>query len=83
MQQTNFYAPFPMYDTEFVKDFERRLDKMIEEYEKVECCNGCKSLYLVDDKHGNTWCGKCNSVNNIEEMKNIEEYLEEYGHIWT
>lgn len=82
-----YFGPFSLYDSEELKAFEkkvRKMDSSIEhDEEKVECCEGCKSLFIYKDDFNNWWCGKCNSLNSIEECKNIEEYLENYGHIWT
>lgn len=83
MEKANFYAPFPVYDTEDVKSFKKGINKMKEDLEKVECCESCKSLFLVEDEFNNIWCGKCNSVNRIEFVKNINLYLKKYGDIWT
>lgn len=83
METANNYAPFPVYDTQLVRELKIKLKKMTTNLEQVECCEGCKSLFLVEDEFDNTWCGKCNSVNKIEYCKNIDEYLKKYGDIWT
>lgn len=83
METANNYAPFPIYDTDDLKRYRKKIDKMEEDLEKVECCSNCKSLFLVDDDFNNTWCGKCNTPNLIEVCSSIEEYLEKYKDIWT
>src|SRR5690606_19807629 len=83
MEEINQLAPFPIYDTEEIKDLKVEIDKFeVYENEEVECCKNCKNLHLIDDDFGNTWCKKCHSVNEIETLKDIDEYLKEYGDIW-
>lgn len=82
METANKYAPFPVYDTGDLKQYRKRIKKMEEDLEKVECCNSCKSLFLFEDEFNNTWCGKCNTPNSIESCKSIDEYLKKYGNIW-
>ena len=78
-----YTGPFSLYDKEGIEDFKDKIDKMNEYDEgEVECCEGCKSLFTYEDDFGNTWCGKCNSLNYIEICKDIFEYEENYGHIW-
>ena len=83
MEKANEYAPFPVYDTDDLKRFKKRITKMEAGLEKVECCTECKSLFLIEDDFGNTWCGKCNTPNSTETCDNIDEYLDKYGDIWT
>jgi len=74
-------APFPVYDTDYVKDVDKYI-KMIEESRKkdyddepVVACRYCKSLHIVYDELDNNVCFKCGSTNELEEFKNINEYL--------
>lgn len=56
---------------------------LVKEDEHIECCNKCKSLYLIDEDIFHVVCHKCNSLNDIEVMENIDIYLEKYGYIWS
>jgi phage FluMu protein Com len=52
--------------------------------EKIECCSNCKSLFLKnDDNNIDVWCGKCGEINGIEELENIESYIDTYGFLWN
>lgn len=77
----NFMAPFPVYDTEMVKNLERKIkymEKNQSEYdeEPVVACKHCNSLHIVMDEIGNNICFKCGSVNDLKEYKTIYEYNE-------
>lgn len=79
----NWLAPFPVYDTDYVKDVENRLNEIKMEKDKnydeepVVACKYCKSLHIVADDIDNNICMKCGSVNDIVEYKNIYEYKTE------
>jgi hypothetical protein len=78
-------APFPVYDTDYVKDVDN-LIKIMEENkdtnydsEPVWACRHCKTLVVPNcfdiDDLGNESCLRCGSINEIEEFENINEYL--------
>ena len=74
-------APFPPYDTDYVKEVDLYI-KMIEnnktkEYdeEPVVACKYCKSLHIKFDDLDNDICMRCGSVNDLQNFKNIKEYL--------
>ena len=82
----NKMAPFPVYDTEYVKDIKNRimeLENSKEDYDAlpVDCCKHCKTLVVPNcfeiDDLGNEMCLRCGSVNEIQTFNNIHEYLNE------
>jgi len=84
MLEVNRYTPFPYYDTGDLESYYNKLKSMVEEEdETVECCGNCKSLFLFEDDLNNVWCGKCNTPNNTEKCKDINQYIDKYGNIWT
>jgi hypothetical protein len=77
-------TPFPFYDTEWVGNIKNKINEImndkIKDYdqEPVFACKHCGTLvvpnqYEVDDD-GNEICGRCGSVNEVKEYKNIFEY---------
>jgi CTP:phosphocholine cytidylyltransferase-like protein len=74
-------APFPPFDTDYVKDVDNLIKKMEDnkeinyDDEPVVACRYCKSLHIVSDELENNVCFKCGSVNELEEFKDINEYL--------
>lgn len=75
----NKMAPFPVYDTDYVKDVENRLNSVKmskEDYDElpVEACKYCKSLHIVSDEVDNNICMRCGSVNELIEFKNVYDY---------
>lgn len=74
-------APFPPYDTDYVKDVDKLIKKMEDnkkidyDGEPVVACKYCKSLHIMSDELENNICFKCGSINELEEFKNINEYL--------
>jgi CTP:phosphocholine cytidylyltransferase-like protein len=74
-------APFPVFDTDYVKDVDNLIKTMEDnkeinyDDEPVVACRYCKSLHIVSDELENNVCFKCGSVNELEEFKNINEYL--------
>ena len=80
MKYYNSMAPFPVYDTDYVKDVENKIKKIMsdktKEYdeESVIACRHCNSLHIVSDEIDNDVCFKCGSVNQLKEFKNIYEY---------
>lgn len=74
----NKMAPFPVYDTEYVKLMEDKLNQMKKdlEYDKlpVAACKYCHSLHVLTDEDGNDVCMKCGSVNDIIIYDNIYEH---------
>lgn len=81
----NKYSPFPIYEPYAVNKFERIINIMKEQdLEEVECCLNCKSLFLFEDDEDENkiWCGKCDSLNKIEKLPNINYWKRQYGDIW-
>ena len=85
LAHTKYYnemAPFPPYDTEWVKDIENKIkemennDKIDYDEEPVVACRYCKNLYIVTDEDMNDHCWRCGSINELTEFKNIHEYNE-------
>ena len=75
----NKMAPFPVYDTDYVKDVENRIKEMKEKKENydelpVVACKYCKSLHIVTDDVENDICFRCGSVNELQNFENIHEY---------
>ncbi len=73
-------SPFPVYDTDWVKDIENKI-KMIKDNNKenydelpVVACKYCKSLHIVTDEDSNDICFRCGSKNELKEFENIFEY---------
>lgn len=83
LKHLNYYnklAPFPVYDTDYVKDVNNKImeiknnkNKDYDE-ESVVACKYCKSLHIEYDELENDVCMKCGSVNELKEFKNIYEY---------
>ncbi len=77
----NGMAPFPPYDTDYVKDVDRLIKKIMEDKRKdydnepVVACRYCKSLHIQTDENMNDVCFKCGATNELQEFKNIDEYL--------
>lgn len=83
----NEMSPFPIYDTEYVEKLKETMDainKSKENYDElpVVACNSCKSLHIVIDEVENSICMKCNSINDLVEFDNIEEYKKS-NNIWN
>lgn len=77
----NGMAPFPPFDTEYVKDVDNLIKTMEENKEinydedPVWACRFCKKLRIEVDELGNDVCMHCGSVNETKEFKDIYEYL--------
>lgn len=83
----NEMAPFPIYDTDYVKLLKKTIDEMVDnnkEYNElpVYYCKHCKSLHIEVDESNNDICHRCGSVNEIDSLPNIEAYNLKYGKIW-
>lgn len=83
----NNLAPFPIYDTEYVKAINKKIEEMKvlkEECDKlpVYFCTHCKSLHIEIDEKQNNICHRCGSVNEVAMLPNIKEYNDRYGNIW-
>jgi Mn-dependent DtxR family transcriptional regulator len=79
LEYYNKMSPFPVYDTDYVKDVKNKINEMNEskkDYDElpVVACKYCKSLHIVSDELENDICMRCGSVNELKEFKNIHEY---------
>lgn len=87
LEYYNNMAPFPPYDTDYVKEVTKTIKSMENSsinYDElpVVCCSHCKSLHVVVDDEMNEICNRCNSINELEVLDDIEAYQEKYGNIW-
>ena len=76
-------APFPVFDTEYVEFVRQKLEKEMEDENKIDydslpvvACGGCGNIATEVDEHGNDVCFKCGEINNIKVYNNIHEYIE-------
>lgn len=82
MSYYNRMSPFPIYDTDYVKEVEKLASMTTEEYdnEPVVACTVCNNLHItieeVEDGEPVDVCNRCFSVGEIQEFKNIYEYNE-------
>lgn len=80
LEYYNRMAPFPVYDTDYVKDIKQMIMNIENETqtnydeEPVVACKYCKSLHIVVDDVDNSICMRCGSVNELKEFKDIHEY---------
>ncbi len=79
----NRMAPFPIYDTDYVKqiaDEITKLDTTDYDNEPVVACTYCNSLHITmeDIEHGEPVdvCNRCFSVGETREFKDIYDYNE-------
>ena len=75
----NNMAPFPVYDTDYVKEVKEVINNMENskiDYDElpVAACKYCKSLHIMSDEVENDICMRCGSVNEIKVFANIHEY---------
>jgi hypothetical protein len=76
----NWLAPFPVYDTDYVKDVDNKIKEIMENNKKdydeepVVACKYCKSLHIETDELNNDVCMKCGSINELQTFKNIFDY---------
>jgi DNA-directed RNA polymerase subunit RPC12/RpoP len=80
LEHYNKMSPFPIYDTDYIKDIKDEVEK-IETSEEVDydlepvvACKYCKSLHIVYDEDNNDVCMRCGSINELENFKDIFEY---------
>lgn len=76
----NRLAPFPVYDTEYIKDISNKIKEMEEskiDYDElpVVACKYCNSLHIENDEVENDVCMRCGSINELIIYKNIHDYL--------
>lgn len=82
MKYYNNLAPFPVFDTSYVVDLEKKLIEIMSEKTKeydeepVVACKYCKSLHIKLDEIDNSICMRCGSVNDLQDFKNIYKYKE-------
>lgn len=75
----NNLSPFPVFDTGYVEDIKNKIKEMEdskEDYDKlpVVACRNCKSLHIKYDDDLNEHCMRCESINELIEFDNINEY---------
>jgi hypothetical protein len=82
----NKMTPFPFYDTEWVGNIKDKINEIMNskkdyDQEPVFACKHCGTLVVPNqyeiDEDGNEICGRCGSVNDVKEFKNIFEYNKE------
>lgn len=88
LEYYNRMAPFPVYDTDYVKEVDKTIKDMTTSsinYDElpVVCCKHCKSLHVTVDNEMNDICNRCGSVNELETLDDIETYQNKYGDIWN
>lgn len=73
-------GPFPIYGKELIDDFKSKkmeIEMSSKEFynnEAVYACNVCLHLATIIDENNNDICPRCNSINDIIKLENIEEY---------
>ena len=82
MEYYNNHAPFPVYDTDFVKDVHKKIKEVKlskEDYDKlpVTACSLCNNLHTEVDELENDICMRCGSINEITVYNDIFEYIKE------
>lgn len=78
MENNNELAPFPIYDTGYIKYCKRKLKEMSKkEYNElpVAFCKYCKSLHIITDELENDICMGCGSINEVI-VDSIDNYLD-------
>jgi uncharacterized CHY-type Zn-finger protein len=84
-KQINHLSPFPVIDTDIIKDIDHQIkhDKVDYDDEPVICCAHCKSLAIYTDEYENDTCPLCtNSLNETETHPTIFHYLNKYKDRW-
>jgi hypothetical protein len=79
MNYHNNNAPFPPYETEYVKELKEVIRNMEEsriDYDElpVAACLYCDDLHVLVDDLDNDICMRCGSVNQISIYKDIHEF---------
>ena len=81
MEYHNRVAPFPVYDTDDIKEIKLKIMELEEENKinyddvPVEACRFCKSLNIqYDEEHLNIICMRCGSTNELQQFETIHEY---------
>ena len=80
LEYRNNMAPFPVYDTEYIEDVNKRIDNMSKskiDYDNlpVAACKYCNNLHIEQDDVENDICMRCGAVNEIVVYENIFEFL--------
>lgn len=81
LEYCNEMSPFPVYDTEYVKEVRNKLDLMQESRKEdydglpVAACKYCNDLFIIPDELENDICMRCGAVNEITIYKDIFEWL--------
>lgn len=86
MNQYNKMTPFPYYDSDYVKDVEKKIKEITKsnidyDDEPVYACKHCKSLHItleVDEETGteHDLCNNCFTSDEAIVFDNISRYLE-------
>ena len=79
LEYHNRMSPFPMYDTEYVRNIQQQLEIMEKEkvnYDKLPtaACRYCDSLGIHNDELENDVCLRCGSVNEINIFSDYYAY---------
>lgn len=88
MELYNDRAPFPVFDTELVKNVKELINNIMEndkiDYDDlpVIACKNCYNLAIEVDEDGNDICYKCESINEIKAYDNIDKWSEESDGMW-
>lgn len=89
MDYYNKMSPFPIYDSEYVEDVKKEVEKTEDidyDEEPVVACKYCKSLHItthIQDNETYDVCNRCYTANELIEFPNIHEYNEyllKHGH---
>lgn len=77
----NKMAPFPVFDTGYIKDVEQIIKNMEQtniNYDElpVAACKYCNSLWIENDEVENDVCMRCGTVNELVIYKDINSYIE-------
>lgn len=85
MNQYNKMTPFPHYDSDYVKDVEKKIKEIEKsdidyDSEPVYTCPHCKSLHITlevdqETEQEHEVCNNCFSSDKSLEFKDINEYL--------
>ena len=80
LEYHNKMAPFPVYDTGYIKDVDNRIKNMEKskiDYDSlpVAACKHCNNLWIENDEVENDICMRCGAINELTHYTDINEYL--------